>query len=353
MLVLAACPAEPDEVAVACEEDETDGDLSLFNWPDYIGDDLLEAFAVEHGVSVEQDYFASNEELLARIQAGGAGYDVIVPSDYVVEIMVELDLLLPLDHGAIPNLDNVSDTFRDPPFDPGNEHSAPYQWGTTGIGVNVERLEAILGEDVPRSWSLVFDPELASQYSGEISLLDDARETMGAALKYLGHSLNTTDEDEIREAARLITETREHVATFASLGYADMIATGETLVSHGWSGDLLIAVDESVAGELEYVIPAEGSVMWVDNMAVPADAPSPCTGHTFINFILEAENGAALTNFTSYASPNAAAVPHIQPEILDDPRIFPPDDVKASLELIESIGEAAALYEELFAEASS
>jgi spermidine/putrescine-binding protein len=351
-LLAAACNGDEadvvDDVAAECEVGETDGDLALFNWSDYMEPELITKFQDEFGVGVTQDEFPSNEEMLARIQAGGHGYDVIVPSDYMVEIMIEQDLLLSLNHDAIPNFANVGQTFRESPFDPGNAFSAPYQWGTTGIGVNVDEVD-----DVPHSWGLIFEPEMAQRYSGQITMLDDARETMGAALKYLGHSLNTTDEAELQEAADLIRQARDHVATFTSLGYEDLLATGETLVAHGWSGDILTAVDESEVGELEYVIPEEGSVIWVDNMAIPADAPNPCTAHTFLNFMLDAENGAALTNYVWYASPNEAAEEFIESEILEDPSIYPPEDVLGTLEYIEDVGETTPIYEQLFTEVKS
>jgi spermidine/putrescine-binding protein len=346
-LVLVACAEDPGEAAADCEPGEIDGNLALYNWSDYMDPDIITQFEEEYGVSVTQDEFPSNEELLARLQAGGAEYDVIVPSDYMVEIMAELDLLQPLNHDALTNIGNLDEQFVDPPFDPGNAYSVGYQWGTTGIGVNVEELG-----DLPHTWGLIFDPELAAEYSGRISMLDDARETMGAALKYLGYSLNTTDEDELAEARDLIREARQHIATFTSLGYDDLVATGETVVSHGWSGDLLIAVDESEF-ELEYVIPDEGSVVWVDNMAIPADAPNPCTAHTFVNFMLDAEVGAALTNYVWYASPNAAAEAFIEPDILADEGIYPPDDVMDNLEFIQDVGEATPLYEQMFTEARS
>jgi spermidine/putrescine transport system substrate-binding protein len=349
-LVLAACPADPvPEEAAECEPGETDGDLALFNWSDYLDPDLVDQFEEEHGVSVTQDEFTSNEELLARIQAGGAGYDVIVPSDYMVEIMIELDLLMPLNHDAIPNIDNLGDFFRDVPFDAGNRYSAGYQWGTTGLGVNVERIEEALGE-VPHTWGLVFDPEIASNFRGQISMLDDARETVGAALIYLGYDINTTDEGELQEARDLIREARQNIATFTSLGYADLLAAGETTIGHGFSGDLLLAIEDSEAGELDYIIPDEGGVVWVDNMAIPHDAPSPCTAHAFINFILDAEVGAALSNWVWYASPNAAAEPMIDEEVLS---VYPDDELLEELLFIEDVGEATPLYEQYFTEAKS
>lgn len=331
-----------------CEAGQTDGDLALYNWSEYIDPELITAFEEQHGVSVTQDEFASNEELLAKLQAGATGYDVIVPSDYMVEIMAGQDLLLPLSKDAIPNFSNVADRFTDAPYDPGNRYSAPYQWGTTGIGVNVDELG-----DVEASWALIFDEATASEYSGRITMLDDARESMGAALKYLGYSLNTTDEAELQEAGDLLADASGRIATYTSEGFGDLLLSGESVVAHGWSGDIIVAVDESEGSELTYLIPEEGSVIWVDNMAIPAGAPHPCTAHTFINFILDAENGAQLTNWTYYASPNEAAEEHILEEILSDESIYPPDDTMQNLEFIEDVGDATPMYEQLFTEAKS
>lgn len=349
-LALAACPADEEgEAAAECEAGETDGDLALYNWSDYLDPEIIDQFEEEFGVSATQDEFPSNEEMLSRIQAGGAGYDVIVPSDYMVEIMIGQDLLLPLNHEAIPNIENLDDYFREVPFDSGNEYSVAYQWGTTGLGVNVEAVEDALGE-VPNSWDLVFDPEIASNFSGQISLLDDAREVMGAALIYLGYEINTESEEELAEARDLVREARENIATFTSLGYADLLAGGETVIGHGYSGDLLLGIEESEAGELTYVIPDEGAVVWVDNLAIPADAPNPCTAHAFVNYILDAEIGAQLTNWVWYASPNEAAEPMIDEEVLS---VYPDEDLLDELHFIEDVGDATPLYEQMFTEAKS
>ncbi|MBW3659176.1 MAG: spermidine/putrescine ABC transporter substrate-binding protein [Actinobacteria bacterium] len=331
-----------------CEEGETDGDLVFYNWSDYIDPELITQFEEEHGVSVTSDYYPSNEELLAKVQSGGSGYDVIVPSDYMVNIMREEGILLPLDKDAIPNHVNVADEFADPPFDPGNQFSLPYQWGTTGLGVDT----AVVGEDVEASWDLIFDPETASQYSGQIALLDDPRETMAAALYYLGYSPNTTSDEELQEASDLIAEAKQHIAAFDSNLYTDLLLSGEVAISHGFSGNYFAAFAEAEnPDQYRYLIPLEGATKWVDTMAVLADAPHPCTGHTFINFLLDAENGAQLTNWNYYGSPNAAAEEHILPEILEDPAIYPPDD--ADLFFLEDTGDAEILYNDLFTRAKS
>jgi spermidine/putrescine-binding protein len=182
-----------DMDTVECAVDEVDGDLALFNWAEYIDPDQLQAFADEYGISATMDVYDSNEAMLPQIQAGNSGYDVIVPSDYMVSIMIAGEFIQPLNHDAIPNLSNLSSEFTGLPYDPDSTYSVPYQAGTTGLAVDTDAV----GTDFPRSWSIVFDPEFADQYSGQISLLNDPRETLGAALKYLGYSLNTTSIEEL------------------------------------------------------------------------------------------------------------------------------------------------------------
>jgi len=331
-----------------CEPGQTDGDLVLYNWSDYMDPDIITRFQAECGVTVTEDFYPSNEELLAKVQSGGSGYDVIVPSDYMVSIMIEEQLLMQLDRDAIPNADNVADDFADPPYDPGNQYSLPYQWGTTGLGVDLQ----VVGEDVEATWGLVFDPELASQFSGQIALLDDPRETMAAALYYLGHSPNTTDEAELQEASDLIAQASANIAAFDSNLYTDLLLSGEVAISHGFSGNYFTAIDEVDGWDrYAYLIPEEGATKWVDTMAILADAPHPCSAHTFIDFLLDAENGAALTNWNFYASPNAAAEEFILPEVLEDPAIYPENE--ENLYFLEDTGEAEIIYNDLFTRAKS
>ena len=348
-LVLTACGGgdDPDTaVAAACEVGEVDGDLNLYNWADYMDPALLDQFEEEYGASVTEDVYPSNEELFARVESGGAQYDVIVPSDYMVDIMIQEELLMAIDFDAVPNVANVDPDFATPPYDPDLEFSVPYQWGTTGLGVNL----AVVG-DVEPSWDLVFDPDVASQLGGRISLLDDPRETMGAALYWLGYSPNTTDEGELQEAADVISAAREWTAAFESNQYSDLLLGGETVVAQGYSGNFLdnFGDDEDYA----YLIPDEGATIWTDNLAILADAASPCTAHTFLNFILDAENGAQLTNWTYYASPNAAASEFILPEILEDEAIYPDEDTRAKLFFLEDTGDAEILFTDFFTQAKS
>ena len=339
----------PPSEGFGCELDEVDGDLNFYNWSEYIDPDLLTAFEDQYDVIVTETFYDSNEALLAALQAG-AVYDLIVPSDYMVAIMIEEEILGALEKDAIPNAANLDAQFVNLPFDPASEYSVAYQWGTTGLGVNL----SVVGEDYEPSWALVFDPDLIAEYSGGVSLLNDPRETMGAALKYLGYSLNDTDLDHLQEATDVIIAARDAIATYDSDQYADLLVNGEVEVSHGFSGAYFSAFDEADDPDnWEYVIPEEGGTIWVDNIAVPAAAEHPCTAHTFINFILDAENGAALTNWVYYASPNAAAEEFIDPEILEDETIYPSDELRQRLEFIVDTGDYEINFNDFFALAKS
>jgi spermidine/putrescine-binding protein len=369
-LGLSACGASESGPSTlgppACVEGQTDGDLALYNWPNYLPtgtdaravgiEDLLAAFEAEYGVQVSVDTYDSNEELRASLAVGGKVYDLAVPSDYMVSVLIAEGALRPLQMEAIPNRANVDPEFLNPPFDPEGRFQIPYLWGTTGIGLAT----AGLPTGLPESWDLIFDSEVSSIFGGKVSLLDDARETLGAALRYLGHSFNSTDETEIREAGDLVAELvqRGDVEFFDSEGFVGRLASGDVLAAHGYSSDffreiaVLTASGRRVPQGFSYVVPEEGAVIWVDAMVVPANAAHPCTAHTFINFLLDPLHGAALADFNWCATPNAVAKYLMDAEILNDPAIYPPQEVADRLEFLVNLGtEVEALYEEVFAEA--
>jgi spermidine/putrescine-binding protein len=344
-LTAAACGGATDAPqSASCVAGQTDVDLLLYNWNDYMDPDIIADFTAEFGVDVVEDFYPSNEEMLARVVAGGAQYDVVVPSDYMIELMIEDELLLPLTRAAVPNIANVDEGFVDAPYDPGLQNSVPFLWGTTGLGVNV----ALLG-DVEPSWDLVFDPEVAGALPGRVLLLDDARETMGAALHWLGLDPNTEDEDDLRAASEVIAAARSWTAAYNSDLYADLLMSGEVVVAHGYSGNFLEAFgeDESFA----YLVPQEGATLWTDNLAILAAAPHPCTAHTFLDFVLRPEQHARLTNYIYYPSPNALAEPFVDPEILADPAVYPDADTLTRLQFLRDTGDAEVLYTDLFTQA--
>src|SRR6056297_333754 len=342
--------AGSDADTVACAVDEVDGDLALFNWAEYIDPDQLQAFADEYGISATMDVYDSNEAMQPQIAAGNSGYDVIVPSDYMVSILIAGEHVQPLNKDAIPNLANLSPEFQGLPYDPDNAYSVPYQAGTTGLAVDT----AVTGEDFPRSWSLVFDPAIADQYSGAISLLNDPRETLGAALKYLGYSLNTTSQEELDQARDLVADARGNLAAFNTDSADELLTSGETAIGHGYSGDMFTQILETEGGtdQYQYFVPEEGGTRWIDNMAIPFDAPHPCTAHTFINWLMDGEQGAALANWNYYTTPNEAAKPFLDEDLLaflEDPSVLPGGE--ESLELIEDTGDVEIHFSDAFTEA--
>jgi spermidine/putrescine-binding protein len=341
----------------AAAESDLAEELSVYNWADYIDESLLTQYEEEYGVKIIYDTYASNEDLLAKLQAGATGYDVIFPSDYMVAQMIELGLLAEIDLNNIPNLKNIDPFFVDAPYDPGNKHCVPYQWGTTGIAYKTE----VAGDTPPESWAAIFDPEQAKKWSeaGGINVLNDQRELIGAALRYLGYSINDKDEAHLEEAKQVILNVKPYIKTFNSEDYDDsLLIPGEVAISHAWSGDAAKAVFETAdeaTGESEwgYVIPEEGAFVWQDNICVTASSEKKATAEHFMNFLLDAQNGATITNFTYYASPNAAAKEFISEEILNDPGIYPPQEVIDKLEWAEALGDTIFVYDRIWTEIKS
>jgi len=327
-----------------CAVDQVDGDLNFYNWSDYMDPELVTAFEEQYSVDVVEDFYESNEALLAQMQAG-AVYDLIVPSDYMVGIMIETGLLAPLNKTAVPNVANLEARFTELPYDPGNEYSAAYLFGTTGLGVNV----SVVGEDFPRSWDLLFDPELTADFPGGVSVLNDPREAMGAALKNLGYSLNDTDLAHLQEASDLVSAGMGGIATFDSDQYSESLVAGEVSVSHGYSGNMITDIGNAEnPDDFEYILPEEGATLWIDNMTVPANAEHPCTAFTFMNYMLAPENGAAVTNYIYYGTPNEAAMEFVDQEVID---FYAPTFEAEGLEIIEDTGDYEINFTDYFATA--
>ncbi len=353
-LLAAACgggAATPQETGEEAPPEEVgDKVLNFYNWSEYIEPEIFTLFEEETGIKVVEDTFGSNEDLLGKLQGGATGYDVIVPSDYMVATMIELGMLAELDHSKLENIGNLDPTFTDPPYDPGLAHCVPYFWGTTGIGFNWNDWE-----EAPASWEYLFIPENAAQFEGRISMLDDMREVLGAALIYLGYSPNTTDEAELEEAKQVILAIKPYIAAFDSDTYEDNMVTGDIALVHGWSGDVFTAQVEDE--NIDYVIPEEGAVKWTDNLCITADAAADPQrlemAYQWIDFLNRPEIAAMNTNYVWYASPNAAAEEFIDPEILGYEAVYPSEEVFAKLQWLENVGEATELYSRIWTEIST
>jgi spermidine/putrescine transport system substrate-binding protein len=331
-----------DAYNLSAVKDKLGKTLHIFNFPDYLNRELIEQFEKTYGVDIIQDYYDTNEVLIAKLQAGGAGqYDIIVASDFAVSILMKKNALEPLEKNNIPNIKNLDERFRDLPFDPGNRYSVCYTWGTTGFGIRTDLIDAKDKDKKIDTWKVLFDP---AYQLGPFVMLDDPRETIGAALKYLGYSVNTVDEKELQEAGQLLIAQKKRILAYTSLTTGrDLLISGDVVVCHNFSGDIFMAKEEK--DSIDYVVPEEGAVIWTDNVAIPVRAPHKYTAEVFINYMLDARIGAKLTNFTHYASPNRAALPYIDPGIRDNPGIFPPGETIRNLEFLRDVGEAARLYD--------
>jgi len=313
-------------------------ELNLYTWSNYIYPETLRKFEARHGARVNVDLFDSVEGMLAKVQAGNAGYDVIVPTNYAVENLRRQGLLRPLDRSALPHLVNIDPRFLEMDFDPGNTHSIPYLWGTCGIAYRKSRVGIV------DSWSALWDP----RYKGRILMVDDARETLGAALKWKGDSLNTSDPTALRAAARLLIEQRPLVRAYDSANYDDKLLAGDVWLAQGWSGQFAKAMARDA--DIEYVLPREGASFSVDNLAIPVTAPHPELAHAFLDFTMEAEIAAEICRTTYYSSPNRAGIALLPEEMRRNPAIFPPEEMRARAELIRELGEVTVLYDRLWTE---
>jgi spermidine/putrescine transport system substrate-binding protein len=312
--------------------------LNFYNWADYVAKSTIPDFEKQTGIKVTQDYFSSNEELLAKLQAGGTGYDVIVPSDYMVSIMIKSDILEPLDMSKIPNFKNVGENYKGLPYDPKNEYSVPYQWGTTGILYN----KKVLGTLEP-SWEPMWDPA----NKGKIGMLNDPRETPGAALYKLGYSVNTTDQEQIDEAEAELEKQKPLLrGYFDSTQNRPSVINGDLWLGHVFSGDAFLALSSNE--DLDYIIPEPAATRWTDNMCIPKGAEHPDNAHKFINYILGAKTGAALSNYTYFNTPNEAALPMIDDALTELPGYELEPEVFERLQIIEDVGKATRTYADLF-----
>lgn len=313
--------------------------LNVYNWSDYIAEDTIEKFEAATGIKVTYDVFDSNEVLEAKLLAGSSGYDIVVPSASFMARQIKAGVFQKLDTSKLPNLANLDPAImeRVSVYDPGNQHAIVYMWGTTGIGFNEGMVSERLGDDAPTdSWSLVFDKDVAAKLADcGISVLDAPTELIPAAMNYLGMDPRSINPEEFKKAADLLAEVKPSIRYFHSSQYINDLANGDTCVAVGWSGDVFQArdrADEADNGNtISYVIPKEGALTWFDMMAIPSDAKHPDNAHKFLNFIMEAQITADITNYVWYASANTPAIELIDEEILEDPGIFPPDSVKDKL----------------------
>ena len=347
--VLAACGKKTESGLASPSPVDTSVKPAKFyfcNWSDYLAPATKKGFEKETGIQLVESYFDDNEALLSKMKAGGVGYDAICPSDYMVHVMIKTGLLNPLDMSLIPNFRYVDPKFQDPVYDKkaengGLKYSIPYQWGTTGIGVRLDKVP-----ETVTSWSILWNPE----YKHQINMDDEERESLGAALKLLGHSLNSTSPEELDAATQKLIEQKPLVRMYDANNMKRYMTAGVPLV-HSWNADALLVMDAIGQDKLAYVLPDEGYTVWIDNLCNPVGAPSPYAAHLFMNYILKPENAAALVDWVWYLSPVPSAYDLIDNKLLIDN--FPTEEQLQRGELINDVGDFGRYYTDSWAKVKS
>ncbi|WP_033827026.1 ABC transporter substrate-binding protein [Bacillus andreraoultii] len=315
--------------------------ITVYNWGEYIDPALIKQFEKETGIKVIYETFDSNEAMMVKIQQGGTTYDVAMPSEYAIEKMKEDDLLLKIDHSKLPNLKNIDQRFMDLSFDPGNEYSVPYFWGTVGIVYNPK----ILGKREFHSWNDLWADDLKNQ----ILLVDGAREVIGFGLNSLNYSLNDTNEAHLQEAKNKLVTLQPNIKAIVGDEIKMLLVNEEAPIGVVWSGD---AADMMAENEnLDYIVPEEGSNLWFDNMVIPKTAKNVEGAHKFINFMLDAEVAAQNADYVGYSTPNKAALKLLPEETVNDDRFYPSEELTKRLEVYANLGkEMLSHYNELYLE---
>jgi spermidine/putrescine transport system substrate-binding protein len=339
-LILTACgkqekPAE--QAGATADLGPIEKQLNIYNWSDYIAEDTVPNFEKEFGVTVTYDTYESNEEMVAKLQAGASGYDIVVPSNYIVPVMAATGLASVLNKKYLTNLGNLAPTFVNPVFDPGNEHAIPYQWGTTGFAYRNDKVPAP-GD----SWAIFLD----EKYKGKMTQMDDMRDVIGAWLRFRGHSLNSVDPVELSVAKSDALAAKKNLKAYISAPVKGQLISGDVWIAQLWNGDTEQAKAEQPA--LGYVLPKEGCTIWTDSMVITASAPHKRAAHEFINYVLRPEVGADISSFTGYGSPNQAALARIQ-----HPVPYPTAEEFQRLEYQKDLGTKGELWDRIWTEIKS
>ncbi|MEW5868831.1 MAG: spermidine/putrescine ABC transporter substrate-binding protein [Chloroflexota bacterium] len=321
-------------------------ELNLYAWSEYIPQALLDNFTAETGIKINYDAYSSNEELMAKLQAGASGYDVIIPSDYTVSILVKQGLLEKLDLKQIPNFVNIGDDFKNRDFDPGNQYSIPYQWGTACLAIDTAKVTRPVTK-----WADLWSPDFAQR----VVLLDDEREVLGMVLMMLGYDRNTVDEAQLEEAKVKLAELMPNVRLFDSDSPKTALLAGEVWLGMVWNGEAAIAHNENP--DIAYVFPEEGCSIWFDNLAIPKGAPHMDATYKFLNFVLKPESSILITEEFPYSNPNTAALELLKK---DDPEAYdtymgysatnPSKEELARTHPVKDVGEATTLWDRIWTE---
>jgi len=319
--------------------------LFIYTWAGYTDNALLDRFAEKTGIRVVADVFSSNEEMLARVQAGGArAYSIIYPSDYMVVQMTELGLLSPLDHSILGGLDRLRKQFQNPVYDPGNRYSVPLSWGTTGLIYNTEQLK-----EAPEDWSYLWEHK--QELARRMTLASDVREVMGAALRMLGYSLNSTNQEQVKQAYEKLVELKPAIASFTTDAWRPQMLTGDLKVAMCYSSDANEVISDN--DKLKYVVPKSGSSLWTDTLVIPKGSPNPEAAYKWINFLLQGDVAASLVERLSFSTPSEDAFSLLTPELRENELLFPSEAVLKNCEGVAPVGKFMEVYDRYWTQLTS
>ncbi len=316
--------------------------LYLFNWNNYIAPETIKRFETDCNCQVSQDYYADNEEMLAKMAAGATGYDLIVPTGNALDTLIRQGVLQPLNKSLLPHLKNINPAYLNTAFDPTNQYSVPYAYTLTLLGFNHTKIKAL---GLPtNTWAIIFEPKYLEKIKGRVTVLDSQRELMAAALKYLGYSANDRNKEQWNQAKDLIIRAKPYWAAFNNTSYIRELAVGNIWVAHGYSNDMYQAAMDATNTQrpfkISYTIPIEGAVLSLDSMVLHQSGTQSRLAHQFINFMLEGKNSAELTNLIGSGNPNLEAIQYIQPALTRDPAIFPDPETLHKLEMLVDLNHA-------------
>jgi spermidine/putrescine transport system substrate-binding protein len=319
--------------------------LHVYSWSGYFDDELLNNFREATGIKVIADIFDSNETMLAKLQAGGGNnYSIIYPSDYMVQQMIELKMLTELDKSKLTVLDGLLDKFKNPVYDPNNTHSVPAVWGTTGLVYNSEKVNP-----APTDWDYLWQNK--NKLSRRLTLFNDVREVMGATLRSLGYSYNSTNPKEIEAAYKKLLELKPAITNFTTDGWRDQLLTGDLWIAMGYSSDAIGVIDENP--KIKYVVPSSGSSLWTDTMAIPKTAPNVEAAYAWINYTLEPKNAAVITERLKFATASKKAIDLLPADLKANTNLFPSASVLSKCEGVAPIGNAVEIYDRYWTQLTS
>ncbi len=334
------CPEPSPRMEVTSKE------LNLFVWTEYFPPDMLECFQLVYGIKINRDEYSSNEEMYAKISAGGTNYDLVQPTDYIISLMVRKGFIQPLDHAKMPNLKNMDPNYMNQSFDPGNKYTVPYLAGTDSIVYNADKVQ-----NPPKSWADLWNPD----YAGRMVFLDDSRVTIGMTLLTLGYDVNSTDPKQLEEAKNKLKELIPNVKLFDSDSPKTALIAGDVDLGITWTGEAFSAHQE--VPSIQYIYPTEGAIVWQDNWAMPVGAAHADAAYAWISYIMQGDVFWLTLRDFPYSNPNSAALEYAktnQTEVynnyINSPITNTPPEALKAAHRIDDVGDALTIYDQIWTE---